>query len=115
MFKVLLSHINFSKIRVWVDLGFLGIKKQITFNELFIPYKSTKNHPLNPEQKKVNQFISSHRVVVEHSIAGLKRQFILRIKNRMRIKNKLDDFVDIASNLWNHLITYRQNNKGITY
>lgn len=107
MFKDSLGHLNFSKLRVWVDLGFLGIKKQIKSLALLIPHKSTKNHPLSVDQKKENQFISSQRVVVEHSISGLKRQFMLRIKNRMRIKDKLDDFVDLSSNLWNGLIRLR--------
>lgn len=108
IFKTVLGHINFNKIRIWVDLGFVGIKNEIQYKEIFIPYKSSKNHQLTRDEISINKKISSQRIVIENSIAGLKRQFVLRIKNRMRKSEKLDCLVEISNNLWSFLIKMRQ-------
>jgi hypothetical protein len=101
IFKNIFTNIDFSALNLYVDLGFLGIKKTIKYNELFIPHKASKNHPLNDDQKKENSTLSSVRVAVENAIAKLKSFFILRIENRMRINTKLDDAFIICSALAN--------------
>lgn len=107
IFKIVLGHIDFSQVHVLVDLGFLGIKKQVIHQAISIPHKSSKNNPLTAEKKDQNKVMSSQRVCVENSISGLKRNFLLRTENRMRKPDKLDDFVEISSYLWNYLIKYR--------
>lgn len=101
IFKELFTNIDFSALKVYVDLGFLGIKKIINPQELHIPIKASKNHPLTETQKEFNCNISRIRVVVENAIAKMKAFFVLRIENRMRISQKLDDAVHICSYLAN--------------
>lgn len=51
-----------------------GIKKYIKNNNpVFIPHKKTKNSPLTPQKKEDNRIIAGLRIVVEHTIAGIKR------------------------------------------
>lgn len=101
MFKSLFEGIDFHAVHVHVDLGFLGIKKFLNSTEISIPHKASKLHPLTKEQEEENCNLSRKRVVVENSIAGIKRHFILRIKNRMHIKEKLDHAVELCTMLWN--------------
>lgn len=67
----------------------MGIKKFSDGGYVFIPYKASKNHPLNPFERAANQALAHYRVAVENVIAGIKAFFILRIENRMRKKEKL--------------------------
>lgn len=104
IFKGIFTGFDFSNLRVYVDLGFLGIKKVIISGELFIPYKGSKKHPLNEIQKEVNCTYARVRVGVENAIAKIKSFFILRIENRMRIANKLNDAFLICSMISNFKI-----------
>ena len=88
-------------LKLHVDLGFLGIKKKVTFSDIFIPHKASKNHPLTQEQKCENTKLAALRIVVENAIAKLKAFFILRIENRMRHKDKLADAFHICTLLAN--------------
>jgi len=63
----------FAEFQVRVDLGFIGIDKDYVCKELLIPHKKPKKQELTPEQKAENKLLASERIVVEHSIAGLKR------------------------------------------
>ncbi len=49
---------------IYVDLGYLGIKKQ--HNNTQIPYKKSKLHPLTDTQKNQNKREASARICVEH-------------------------------------------------
>jgi len=40
---------------VWVDLGFVGIDKRVDTGELFIPFKASKNDPLDKIEKEYNK------------------------------------------------------------
>jgi hypothetical protein len=110
LFKNLFKSIDFKGLNLWVDLGFLGIKKFSKAPKIQIPHKASKNHPLSIEQKAENCILSSIRVVIENTIAMLKRYFILRIQNRMKLKNKLDDAVEICANLWNFKRKFKTEN-----
>ncbi len=76
----------FSKLfffKVWIfcpestrDLGFLGIKKNITFSNVSIPHKASKHHPLTEEQKSENSTLAAIRVV-EHAIAQNEKRFFI--------------------------------------
>jgi hypothetical protein len=101
IFKSVFSGLDFSKLAVWVDLGFLGIDKQVTVGELFIPFKASKHEPLDETAKEYNSIISSMRVRIEHAFAHLKSFFILRIKNRMRTASKLDQVFNLCASLVN--------------
>lgn len=101
IFKAIFSGMDFSALKLHVDLGFLGIKKKVTFNRLFIPHKASKHHPLSEEQKRENRILAARRVVVENAIAKLKVFFVLRIENRMKRKEKLSDAFDICTLLAN--------------
>jgi hypothetical protein len=86
---------------VWVDLGFLGIKKQILDAIIFIPHKKPKGKQLTAEQKKENTAMAGIRVKVEHAIDGIKRYYILQHKNRFKDMRKLDDALHQCAGLWN--------------
>lgn len=101
IFKALFSGLDFSALKVHVDLGFIGIKKKVTFSDICIPHKASKHHPLTQEQKNENSTLAALRVVVENAIAKLKAFFILRIENRMKRKEKLADAFDICTLLSN--------------
>lgn len=102
IFKQLFANFDFSDLRVYVDLGFLGIKKAVTIEELYIPYKSSKKCPLSDIQREINYIYSRIRVRIENAIAKIKSFFILRIENRMRISTKLNDAFHICSMLANY-------------
>jgi len=106
LFKVLFATCQFSGVLLWVDLGFLGLDKYVCSSRILMPKKSSKNHPLNSEEKEYNSTISSVRVKVEHAIANLKTFFILRIQNRMRKIDRLD----LALELCTHLANFRLSN-----
>jgi hypothetical protein len=58
------------EVGVIVDTGFQGVKVP---PNLFIPHKTTKKRPVNPEDRTSNRYISSQRMVVAHFIGGMKR------------------------------------------
>lgn len=101
IFKDSFTNLDFSSMKVYVDWGFLGIKKVVKYTDLYLPYKASKKHPLSEIQKELHCALSSIRVVVENSIAKLKSLFILRIENRMRIKSKLDEAFHICAGIAN--------------
>jgi len=101
MFKSIFSGLDFSRLTVWVDLGFLGIDKQVRAGTLFIAFKASKHQPLDEITLKYNSIISSIRVKIEHAIANLKTFSILRNKNRMRNDVKLTKVFDVCVRLAN--------------
>jgi uncharacterized protein (DUF2344 family) len=104
IFKKELKIFNYQQIKVWVDLGFVGIKKNVENAQVQIGHKRKKNTELTDEQKLENQALAKVRIVVEHAIGGLKRYYILRYENRMKKPDenqKLDTVVEICGALWN--------------
>ena len=67
----------FINLDVRVDLGFVGFEKDYPCKKLYIPNKKPKGQELTSEQKAENKLLAGERIVVEHSIAGLKRYRIL--------------------------------------
>jgi hypothetical protein len=90
------------EVGVWVDLGFLGIVKDYPRLRVVIPHKSSKLHPLTPEQKAENRVISAFRVRAEHAIAGIKRFRCLTDAYRNKGVVLADNFMLIACGLWNY-------------
>ena len=105
IFKDIFTNIDLRAYRLHVDASLVGIQKAAHCDYVWIPYKARKNQPLTKVQKAINGAFSSVRVVVENTIAKLKAFFILRIENRMRIKQKLDDAVQICAALANFKTT----------
>lgn len=105
----------FSKMKVMVDLGFIGIDKLYKIKELWIGFKkkrkskSNPNPELNEEQKSYNKEVSRERIYVEHAIGGMKIFRILkgicRIKNQ-QMRNRI---VGICAGLWNYKLLCKTN------
>lgn len=93
--------LDFTAWQVQVDSAFLGIGKQVKTDTLFIPFKASENRASDEMDREYNGIISSMRVRVEHAVANLKSFFILRIKNRMRKRVKLDDAFGLCAALAN--------------
>jgi transposase len=68
----------------FVDLGYQGLDKLHSSTEL--PFKSSKNKPLDAEDKAYNHALSRIRVKVENILASIKAFRIL--SDRYRNKNK---------------------------
>ena len=91
----------FTNFKVRVDLGFLGFDKDYECKELFIPYKKPKKQELTPEQKAENKVLAKERIVVEHSIAGLKRYRILSDRLRLHDLDLYNQILGVCAGLWN--------------
>lgn len=91
----------FSDYEVQLDLGFLGFEKLYKCKKLKMPHKKPRGRELTDEQKEENKKISSERVIVEHSIGGLKRYRILSDRLRMKNFELYDDVLEICAGLWN--------------
>lgn len=100
-FKDIFAEFDFSAFRVHVDSGFCGLEKYVTPFFLFRPTKARKTKPLTQEQRPSDAALASGRVRVEHGIAKAKAFFSLRIENRLKQKQKLEDAVAICMGLAN--------------
>ena len=99
--KDIFANLDFSAFQTYVDLGFLGIKKRVTGEAIFLPHKAAKKKPLTTAQKNENTAQARIRIVVEKALAKIKSFFIFRIENRMKRKEKLDDAFEICASLAN--------------
>jgi hypothetical protein len=90
------------EVGTWVDLGFMGIKKDYPHLAVVMPHKSSKNKPLTPAQKEENRIICAIRIRVEHALAGLKRFRCLTDTYRNKGQTLADTFILIAAALWNY-------------
>lgn len=101
------AHPWFKYIKVWIDLGYIGFKKDYEVEELKIPhkkpYKTDKNPDpkLSPEQKEHNKSVSKIRVIVENAIGGVKCFNILVQKFRNKSGELRDKAIFLAAGLWN--------------
>jgi IS5 family transposase len=68
-----------------VDKGYQGIKRGYEHREVQIPRRASKLHPLTPVQKRENRRLASQRVVVEHTIARIKKYGVIGQTFRHRI------------------------------
>jgi len=79
------SKVRWTKERFGLtDSGYTGIRKLQSNTRL--PKKANKKRPLTREEKKLNQLISSERVVNENVIGSLKRFKIVSDRYRNRRK-----------------------------
>jgi hypothetical protein len=68
----LLDHLSQEEAAM-MDKGYDGIKNSYPNHRLYLPYKARRNHPLTEQQKGYNRFLSSYRIVVEHTNAQLNQ------------------------------------------
>ena len=95
----------FKDYRILLDLGFLGFESNYECKDVKIPAKKSKNKKLTEKQKERNREISQQRVVVEHSIGGLKRYKILADRLRLKRFDFYNEIVGLCSGLWNYKLT----------
>lgn len=86
---------------VRLDSGFQGFEGVYGLCEVILPQKKPRGKPISEDVKKQNQEKARKRVVVEHSIAGLKRFRILSDRLRMHDFNFYDEVLGICAGLWN--------------
>jgi hypothetical protein len=91
----------FSDLSVRLDLGFFGFEKDYKCKQVYLPNKKPKKQELTPEQKTENTLLARERIVVEHSIAGLKRYRILSDRLRMHDLDLYNQVLGVCAGLWN--------------
>ena len=91
-------------IKIYLDSGYQGIEKTHPNHKILIPAKKRRNHELNKSQKARNKNISSKRIVVEHSIAGIKRMRAASDTCRSINLNVRDQKFIVCAALWNFYI-----------
>jgi hypothetical protein len=105
----------FGNNKVYVDLGYFGIKKDYPSASIFIPHKKQKKSKNNPnpsltkQQKEENKILSKTRVLVEHVIGGIKIFRCLSDRFRNHIKLLEDIFIGISAAIWNFKILLNSN------
>lgn len=95
----------FKNFIIKVDLGYVGIQKDYCCKSLFIPDKKTKLKPLTDTQKESNKSYAAERIIVEHSIGGMKRYRILSDRLRTHLIDFYDDVLAVCAGLWNFYIS----------
>ena len=88
-----------------LDLGFVGYKAEGA--QVCLPVKKPRNQELSAYDKLYNQLLASLRVVVEHTIAAVKRIRIVKEKIRLHGQHVRDQVMLIACGLHNLRIDYR--------
>lgn len=96
----------FANCRVRLDLGFQGFSDEYVCKQVVMGHKRKRvkkgtSNELSTEQKAHNKSVNSERVVVEHTLAGLKRYRILVNRNRLRVTVLLDRLLGVCAGLWN--------------
>ena len=96
----------FRKHKVRLDLGYQGFDKDYICKELNISQKKSRGKELSEQEKERNKAKSRERIVVEHSLSGLKRYRIL--VNKLRIKNfgYYNDILEVCAGLWNYYLEH---------
>ena len=89
---------------VYIDLGYVGFEKEYKCSNVHIPHKKKKNQELTEDQKVENKAVSSTRIVVEHSIGGLKRYGIVSNRLRMHDYHEHNIILGVCAGLWNYNI-----------
>lgn len=89
-------------IRAYLDLGFQGVQKLYPDLAVVMPKKKPKGKELTAEEKKQNKDISRIRIVVENTMAGIKRLRIVSDVFRNRKEGFDDQVMLISCGLWNY-------------
>lgn len=102
----------FADKEIWIDLGYLGFKKEYEAKKIHTPHKrarrKSKKDPkvkFTKKQKTHNKGVSKKRIFVEHSIAGLKRYRFLSDRLRCRNADFYSIVLGVCAGLWNFQLT----------
>lgn len=95
----------FNNFTVRLDSGFQGFNKCYPCAKLFLPTKKPRGGQLAKNHKFRNTQQARKRVVVEHSIGGLKRYRILSDRLRMHNLEQFDTALEVCAGLWNFCLT----------
>jgi hypothetical protein len=95
------KHGWFTDHEIRLDLGFKGFSDLYNCKKLYIPNKKPRNAELTEEQKIINKEQASQRVLVEHSIGGMKRYRLLSERLRLHSVKLYDNIAGICAGLWN--------------
>lgn len=96
----------FDGLTVRLDSGFQGFQKAYVCGKVFLPTKKPRGGQLPKSNKFRNTQQARKRVVVEHSIGGLKRYRILSDRLRMHNLDQFDVVLEVCAGLWNFCLTY---------
>jgi DDE superfamily endonuclease len=89
-------------VGMWMDTGFQGIRKDYPHLKVAIPKKKPRGGELTEAEKEDNRDISKDRVIVENSLAGVKRLNSVTDIYRNQ-KYKFDDRLMLVScGIWNY-------------
>ena len=99
-----LAHNLPKSIKIYLDSGYQGVKTTHPEHKIFIPAKKPRNHELNSRQKTRNKNLSSKRVVIEHSIGGVKRMSAASDTCRSISLKVRDQKFIVCAGLWNFYI-----------
>ena len=88
------------EIDVYADTAFTG--EQRVHQRTYLPRRKPRGRNLTIDEKEMNTLISSLRVVVEHTIGGIKRYRCISEKLRNRTQAIDDTFLLLSSGLWNY-------------
>jgi hypothetical protein len=89
-------------VRPGFDLGYRGVQNDFPKMKPMVPFKRSRWHPkLTKKQKRFNKKLSKARVIVEHTIARLKKFGIMgqEFRNRLRFYDVMTDIVSGLVNL----------------
>lgn len=84
-----------------LDSGFQGIEGIYEVAQAVLPQKKPRNQALPDDIKEQNRQKAKERVVVEHSIAGLKRFRVLSDRLRIHNFNLYDEILGVCAAIWN--------------
>ncbi len=90
-----------SKMKVYVDTGFLGFQNLSPNLNIFMPKKKPKSRNLFQYEKIENRKISRLRILVEHAIGGIKRLRGITDVFRNTKKGFSDLIISLCCGLWN--------------
>ena len=94
------------EIELLQDLGYMGHAPKNAIVQM--PVKRSKYKKLTEEDKKENRLKSSKRVVVEHTISGVKRCRIVKDVFRYRRYGYEDLVMEVACGLHNFRVAHRK-------
>lgn len=95
----------FEGYTILLDLGYQGFWNYYPNAKSEIPIKKKKNKELSLQQKNENKELAKKRIMVEHSIGGMKRYDILSGKCRIHDFRLYDKVLAVCAGLWNFFIT----------
>lgn len=74
-------------VEVGMDLGYQGMKDDFPDLKSWIPIKKSRGKSLSKKSRKYNKKLSKERIVVEHTIARIKKFRIIGEEFRNRLKS----------------------------